>query len=254
MIPLVLHQTRYDLLTFARNRQARFFTVLLPVIFLVIFVSVFGNQRIGPEHIKASTYYVPGIAALAVLSASFSNLVISITTQRELGILKRRRATPAPAGVVIAGRAIASLVVSLLVTAVVIAIGTVGYGVHVAPGELGALALSIAVGSLAFACLGYAVATMIGSANSAQPATLAITLPLGFISGVYIPSVNLPTALSHIAEGFPLQHLVAALGHGFLPAGTGVAWSDLAILVAWGLGGLALALTRFRWTPAAIKA
>ncbi len=254
MIRLVMHQTRYDLLTFARNRQARFFTVLQPVIFMVIFASVFGNQLIGAEHIKASTYYVPGIAALAVLTASFSNLVISITTQRELGILKRRRATPAPAGVVIAGRALTSLVVSLAVTAVVIAIGTVGYGVHVSPAALGALALSIAVGSLALACLGYAVATVIGSADSAQPATLAITLPLSFISGVYIPSPNLPTALHHIAEGFPLQHLVGALSHGFLPGGTGVAWSDLAILAAWGLGGLAIALTRFRWTPAAIKA
>ena len=114
MIQLVLHQARYDLLTFARNRQARFFTVLLPVIFLVIFVSIFGNQLVGPEDVKASTYYVPGIAALAVLTASFSNLVIAVTTQRELGVLKRRRATPAPATVVIAGRAITALVVSLV--------------------------------------------------------------------------------------------------------------------------------------------
>jgi ABC-2 type transport system permease protein len=254
MIRLVLHQTRYDLLTFARNRKARFFTVLLPVIFLVIFVSVFGNQLIGPEHIKASTYYVPGIAALAVLTASFSNLVIAITSQRELGILKRRRATPAPAGVVIAGRAITSLVVSLAVTSIVIAIGAIVYGVHVDPTALGALALSIAVGSLALACLGYAVATVIGPADAAQPATLAITLPLSFISGVYIPSLTLPTALRHASEAFPLQHLVAALSHGFLPGRTGVAWADLAVLAAWGLGGLAVALTRFRWTPAAISA
>jgi ABC-2 type transport system permease protein len=254
MTRLVLHQTRYDLLTFARNRQARLFTVLLPVIFLVIFVSVFGNKLIGPEHVKTSTYYVPGIAALAVLNASFSNLVIAITTQRELGILKRRRATPAPAGVIIAGRAISSLVVSLAVTAVVIAIGAGGYGVHVAPEELGALALSTAVGSLALACVGYAVATMIGAADSAQPATLVISLPLAFISGVYIPSLELPSALQQIAQGFPLQHLVAALRHGFLPGGSGVAWSDLAILAAWGLGGLAIARARFRWTPAAASA
>jgi ABC-2 type transport system permease protein len=253
MTRLVLHQTRYDLLTFARNRQARFFTVLQPVIFLVIFVGVFGNDRIGPEHVKASTYYVPGIAALAVLSASFSNLVIAITSQRELGILKRRRATPAPAGVVIAGRAITSLIVSLGVTAVVITIGSLGFGAHVAVGALGALALSIAVGSLALACLGYAVTTIIAAADSAQPVTLAIALPLAFISGVYIPSPNLPAALNNLAKAFPLEHLVAALDHGFLPGGAGVAWGDLAIVAAWGLGGLAIALTRFRWTPAASK-
>jgi ABC-2 type transport system permease protein len=254
VIRLVLHQTRYDLLTFARNRQSRFFTVLLPLIFLVIFASVFGNNLIGPEHIKASTYYVPGIAALAVLTASFSSLVISITAQRELGVLKRRRATPAPASVIIAGRALTSLVVSLLVTTVVIAVGVVVYGVHVVPAELGAVALSVAVASLAFACIGYAAATAIGSADSAQPAVLAATLPLAFISGVYIPSVQLPTVLQHVAQAFPLEHLVTALSRGFVPGGSGIAWGDLAIVAAWGVAGLVLALRRFRWAPAATGA
>jgi ABC-2 type transport system permease protein len=253
MIRLALHQTRYDLLTFARNRQARFFTVLLPVMFLVIFNSVFGTQLVGPEHIKASTYYVPGIAALAVLTASFSNLVISITAQRELGVLKRRRATPAPAAVIIAGRALTSLVVSVAVVAVVIAIGSLAYGVHVVPGAIGTLALSIVVGSLVLACLGYAVSTAIGSADAAQPVVLALTLPLSFISGVYIPFVSLPSTLRHIAQAFPLQHLVAALGRGFLPGTHGVAWGDLAILAVWGVAGLIAAIVRFRWTPAATK-
>jgi ABC-2 type transport system permease protein len=254
MIRLLAHQTRFELLTFARNRQARFFTVLLPVIFLVIFVSVFGNQLIGRGQIKTSTYYVPGIAALAVLTASFSNLVISITAQRELGVLKRRRATPVPAGVLVGGRALTALATSLIVATVVIAIGDVSFGVHVDAGGLGALALSIAVGSLALACLGYAASTVIGAADSAQPTVLAITLPLSFISGVYIPSLRLPSVLRQIAETFPLQHLVAAMGRGFLPGGSGVAWGDLAVVAAWGVAGLALALARFRWVPAASAA
>ena len=103
---LVLHQTRFDLLAFLRNRQSRFFTLILPVIFMVIFVSVFGNHRIGPQQVKASTYYVPGLSALGLIAASFVNLVISVTSQREAGVLKRRRATPVPAWVLIAGRAL----------------------------------------------------------------------------------------------------------------------------------------------------
>jgi ABC-2 type transport system permease protein len=248
MIRLLAHQTRYELLTFIRNRQARFFTVALPLLFLVIFDSVFGDQHIGPQDIEASTYYVPGIAALAVLSASFSNLVISITAQRERGVLKRRRATPVPAVVLVAARALTSLVISLVVAGVVVAVGDVAYGVHVAPGALAALALSVAVGSFALACLGFAASTVIGSADAAQPAVLAITLPLSFISGIYIPSLRLPTALQHIAQAFPLQHVVAAMSHGFLPGGTGVAWGDLGIVAGWGAAGLALALWRFRWT------
>jgi ABC-2 type transport system permease protein len=186
-----------------------------------------------------------------VLTASFSNLVISITAQRELGVLKRRRATPVPAWVLVGARALTALVVSTLVTAAVIAVGSIAYDVHVDSSALGALVLSVAVGSLALACLGYAVSGLISSADAAQPVTLAVTLPLSFISGVYIPSLRLPSALQEIAKAFPLQHLVAALDRGFLPGGSGVAWGDLAIVAAWGLAGLALALRRFRWAPVA---
>ena len=67
-IALVLHQARFDLRGFLRNRQARFFTLALPLLFLVIFVSVFGSDYVGPGHLKASTYYVPGICAMAVIA------------------------------------------------------------------------------------------------------------------------------------------------------------------------------------------
>ena len=66
---LVAHQARFDLLGFIRNRQARFFTLVLPLLFLVIFVSVFGNDAVSATGVKASTYYVPGISALAVIAA-----------------------------------------------------------------------------------------------------------------------------------------------------------------------------------------
>jgi ABC-2 type transport system permease protein len=254
VIGLIIHQARYDLLTFARNRQGRFFTALLPVMFLVIFVSVFGNNHVGPEHVKSSTYYVPGITALAVLSASFANLVISITAQRELGVLKRRRATPVPASVLVAGRALSALVISFAVSAVVIAIGRTVYDVHLAASALPALALTAAVGSLAFACLGYALSTAIVSADAAQPVVLAITLPLYFISGVFIPSVRLSTLLQHVAQVFPVQHLVAALHAGFIHSGHGsaIAWGDLLVVAAWGLAGLGFALARFSWSPRAV--
>jgi ABC-2 type transport system permease protein len=254
MIRLLFHQTRYELLTFVRNRTARFLTVLLPVMFLVIFVSVFGNQHVGPGHVKTSTYYVPGIAALAVLSAGFSNLVISVVAQREQGILKRRRATPVPSAVLIGARAITSLVIAVVVTGIVVGIGSGAYGVHVAAGGLAALLVSVAVGTLALACVGYAVSGLVSRQDSAQPAVLAITLPLSFISGVYIPQVNLPGTLAQIAEVFPVEHLVAAMSRGFLPGGSGVAWGDLAVVAAWGVGGLLFAVRRFRWLPASAAA
>jgi ABC-2 type transport system permease protein len=253
---LVLHQARYDLLGILRNRQARFFTLVLPILFLVIFVSVFGNDTVGPEHVKASTYYVPGLAALGVIAGSFVNLVISITAQREAGVLKRRRSTPVPAWVLIAGRALTAIVVALAVLTVLLLIGRFAYGVHLRAEALPGVVVTAVVGAVTFCCLGYALSTAIRSADSAQPMVQAIMLPLYFISGVFIPNVNLPRWLRDVARVFPVEHLAAGLRHGFDPAahGAGIVWTDLGVLALWAVAGLAIALTRFTWTPVAATA
>ena len=252
MTRLVLHQWRYDMVAFWRNPQSRFFTVALPIIFLVIFVSVFGNHTLR-NGIKASTYYVPGISALAVIAGSFVNLVIAITAQRESGVLKRRRATPVPAWVLIAGRTLTAVVVSLAVMTILLLIGRFAYGVKLPTHTLPGVALTAVLGSVAFCCLGYALSSVINSEEAAQPMVQAIMLPLYFISGVFIPNINLPTWLRDVAKVFPVQHLAAGLHQAFDPTttGSGIVWSDVGVLALWGGIGLAIALVRFSWTPAA---
>ena len=112
------------------------------------------------------------------------------------------------------------------------------------------------VGAITFCCLGYALSTAIRSADSAQPMVQAIMLPLYFISGVFIPNVSLPRWLRDVAKVFPVEHLAGGLRHAFDPAthGVGIVWSDLGVLALWGVVGLAIALTRFVWTPVAATA
>jgi ABC-2 type transport system permease protein len=255
-VRLVLHQARYDLLSFLRNRQARFFTLILPLLFLVIFVSVFGNHRVGPQHVKASTYYVPGLSALAIIAASFVNLVISLTAAREAGVLKRRRATPMPAWALIAARTLTAMAISLVVMTVLLLVGRFAYGVRLPSSTIPGVLLTAVVGSATFCVLGYAITTVIGSEDAAQPMVQAIMLPLYFISGVFIPNVNLPTWLQDVAKVFPVQHLSDGLHKAFDPAthGVGIVWSDLGVLALWAAAGLLVALTRFAWTPAASRA
>ena len=256
MPSLVLHQARYELLSFLRNKQARFFTLLLPLAFLVILVGLFGNHTVGSEHVKESTYYVPGLSAMAVISASFVNLVISITTQRESGVLKRRRAAPVPALVLIAGRALTAMAVSLATMNVLMLVGRFAYHADLPVRTIPAVALTAIVGSITFCVLAYALSAMIGSADAAQPVVQATVLPLYFISGVFVPDVSLPSWLQHIAELFPVEHLANALHHAYAPgvSGTGFAWSDLAVLAIWMLAGSVIALRRFRWMPVAATA
>ena len=147
-----IHQLRYDLLVFWRNPQARFFTVLMPLIFLVIFGAVFGSGTIqvpGGE-VDPKQYYVPGLGTLGIVSAAMVNLVITVTTQRDSGVLKRRRATPVPAWVLIAGRSASCVVIALATVAILVAVGIVAYGVDLPVARVPALILVVAVGSAAF--------------------------------------------------------------------------------------------------------
>ena len=253
LVRLSLHQFRFDMRAFFRNRQSRFFTLALPVLFLVIFASLFhgGTVNVAGGRISTSVYYVPGIIALGIIAAAFVNLVISVTAQRETGALKRRRTTPVPAAAIIAGRALTSVVVALGMTGLLLAIGWLFYGATVPVRTAPALVLTVIVGALAFCCLGFALASVIRSQDSAQPITQAVMLPLYFISGVFIAASTLPRWLADIAGVFPVRHLAAALLAAYNPhtAGAGLAGTDLLVVALWGAGGLAIALWRFSWVP-----
>jgi ABC-2 type transport system permease protein len=253
LVRLALHQFRFDLRAFLRNRQSRFFTLVLPVLFLVVFASLFHGStvKVAGGTISTSVYYVSGIITLGIIAAAFVNLVISVTAQRESGALKRRRATPVPAAAIVAGRALTSVAVALGITALLLAIGWLFYRAAVPGRTAPALAVTVITGALAFCCLGFALASVIRNSDSAQPVTQATMLPLYFISGVFIAASALPRWLVDVAGVFPVRHLAAALLTACNPhtAGSGFAWADLLVVALWGAGGLAVALWRFSWVP-----
>jgi ABC-2 type transport system permease protein len=254
-IAMALHQFVYDERVLLRNRQAQFFTLALPVMFLVIFASIFGGNgdtvKVAGGRIDTSVAFVPGIMTLGIIAATFVNLVISVTAQRETGTLKRRRATPVPASAIIAGRSLTAMVTALFNVVVLLIIGWAAFGADVPSRTAPALALTVVVGALSFCCLGYAVASIIHDQDAAQPVTQGIMLPLYFVSGVFIAVSTLPAWLADVGKVFPVSHLAAALLTAYNPhtRGAGIAGTDLLIVAAWGIVGLVIALRRFSWLP-----
>jgi ABC-2 type transport system permease protein len=251
---LVLHQFRYDQKTFWRNPASVFFTVMLPIIFLFIFATIFGNDEIEElGGVKTTTYYVPAILTLAVISATMVSPAISITGDRETGVLKRVRGTPLPSWVFIAGRVGNALVISVLMAVIVTLLGRIVYGVSI-PGEtLPAVLVTLVVGAASFACLGFAMTVAIPSEEAAPAVTNAIALPLYFMSGIFIPESEIPDGVLNVADAFPFRHFFEAFFNAFDPATTGIGfeWGNLAIVAAWGIAGLVVAALFFRWTPRA---
>jgi ABC-2 type transport system permease protein len=253
-VSLVGHQARYDLRAFRRNTRARIFTLAVPVVLLLILVSLFksGTVKAGGVTVKIAAYYVPHIAAMAIVGAGLINLLITVVGKRESGSLKRRRATPVPAWVLIAGDATTSIVSALLIVAVLVAIGSLGFGLKATGAALGLAAVETVIGAAVFCCLAYALSGLVATAESAGPMVQLSTLPVYFISGIYIPDNVLPHWLLDIANVLPVRPLAVALQAAFVPATNGgqrFALVPLLVVVAWGVAGLIIAVRTFSWVP-----
>lgn len=250
---LILHQALYDLKVFWRNPQSRFFTIAIPVMFLFIFVAVFGNQttKVNGHKISNSTYYVPYIAALGLISAAFGELTISIVTQRERGVLMRFRAAPVPTWVLLISRVLLACMLAALLVVVLVGAGWIVFGVKLPSATVPGAVVATIIGAITFCCLGLAVSSFIRTAESAPPVTNMLILPLLFISGIFFPRELLPKWLDHLAGYFPVQHLGHALVTAFDPAtkGSGIVGTDLLWMVGWGVVALVIAIRRFKWTP-----
>jgi ABC-2 type transport system permease protein len=251
-VQLVAHQLRYDQKVFWRNPAAVFFTVAFPLVLLLIFGTVFGDQRLELRGgIDSTAYYVPAIITLAVISATMQNLAMTLVIAREDGRLKRGRGTPMPAWIFVAGRVGNSIVLALLMLALIAALGSVLYGVEIPWGQLPEVLVVLVVGAAAFSCLGIALTAAIPSQDAAAPIVNALLLPLYFLSGIFIPDDELPDGVIELADCFPVRHFFQAFLDAYAAAGggSGLDLDNLAVVAIWGVAGLLLAIRFFRWTP-----
>ncbi len=252
-IALTLRQARYELLAFRRNPASVFFTFVFPLMFLVILNLVFGDEELEVRGgtVDTSTFYVPAIVALSVISACYTNIAMSLTFARDRGQLKRIRGTPLPAAAFFIGRILQATFISIILVALVLAIGVVFYGVDLPGDRAPAFLLTLIVGAAAFCSLGIAITAVIPNADASPAVVNASVLPLLFISDVFIPTENAPGWLRDFASIFPVVHFAEALHSAFDPfvIGSGLELKGLIVLVLWGLLGVAVAVCFFSWEP-----
>lgn len=253
-LALLGHEALYDIKISLRNPRARFFGFVFPIVLLVVFNGVFGgyHTKVGGVHVSYEVFYVAGILTMSIVTNAYASLVILISGLREQGVLKRRRATPVPAVILVGGQALSTIVTTMLGAVLLLVVSRLLYGVGMSAPALLAVACATVVGTLSFACIGYAVSGLIGTQEAAQPLVQMTMLPLWFISGVFIPVSNLSPALKDLADVFPVQHLanslhLASVHSSFAAAISG---TDMIVLAAWALGAAAFSAWRFSWLPA----
>ena len=248
-----LLQVWYTNKAFRRNPAAAFFTLVFPIMFLVIFSVIFGNGKIEVARgvtVSVATFYVPAIATFSVITACYTNIAMGLTFSRDAGVLKRTRGSPLPAWAFLFGRIVHAVLIAVLLVAICAAFGAIFYHATLPTGTLPAFLLTLIVGAAAFCALGMAVTAAIPNADAAPAVVNGSILPLLFISNVFIPLQGAPAWLDFVSKIFPIRHFADAMvGSFFALTGSGLQGNDLLFVAGWGLAGLVLSFRFFSWEP-----
>lgn len=254
---LALAQGNIELKQFFRTRESLVFTLLFPVMLMVIFGSIFRNIDIGGG-ITLAQYFVTGMIASGFMATGFQNLAISIPIERDRGVLKRYRGTPMPKWVYFAGKAISVAVLGVVATILLLLVATLFYDISLpsTAAKWGTFAWVSGLGLVSFTLLGIAFSSAARTGRSAPAVVTPIALVLQFTSGVFFEYEALPEWMQQFAAIFPLKWMCQGLRSVFLPesfaaqevAGSFELGRTALVLGAWCVGGLILCLLTFRWT------
>jgi len=244
---LFWHELKGELLLYTRSRELAFFTFLLPMIFFVLLGSTYGKDKV--DGVKGSRFLLAGMIGYGAISIAFAGLAIVLVIRRESGILKRLRATPLPAPAYIAALLTAFLLAFAVEVAALILLGRVLFAIP-APDRIGSLVLALLLGAVAFCGLGIGVTALIKSAEGASAVVNAIYLPASFIAGAFFSPTHFPEVLRKIADVLPLTYFLRLIRNIMLhdqPIWT--QGTNVAVIAAWGIAGVLVALRYFRWEP-----
>jgi len=255
---LVWQQIRYQNRIFWRTPISAFFTLVFPLMFLFVFVTLFGNDEIGDLGVTTAQFYAPALAVFGAVSATYTNLAIGTAISRDEGILKRVRGTPLPPWIYMAGRVGSAVWIAFMAVLLMMSVGVVVFGVEIYLESLPALLVAFVVGVACFAALGLLVAALAPSGEASPAIANATLLPLAFISDIFIvPSDNSPGWLAILGSIFPLKHFALAFSDAFSPVEVFARdgwldhfhWKEYGIMALWLVGGVILAIRFFTWEP-----
>jgi len=256
LISLGLRQSQVELKQFLRSREAVVFTVVFPVMLIVIFGSIFKGD-LG-DGVKFTQYFVTGMIASGLMVVGFQSLAIQIPIERDRGVLKRLRGTPMPPAAYFLGKIGMVFVTAVAETVLLLAVAVPLFGVTLpsTAARWATFAWVSLLGITACTLCGIAFSSVARTGRSAPAVVTPVALVLQFISGVFFVFTSLPTWMQQIAALFPLKWMCQGMRSVFLPdafatqepAGSWELGKVALVLAAWCVGGLILCLLTFRWT------
>lgn len=243
----ILQLTIMSFKLYLREPIATFFTLAFPPLLVLLFGAMYGNDP-DPMYGGYGTMDITMPAYTALILGTIGLLGIPITTSgyRELGVLRRFRATPMRPLTYIAADLLTNLTMTLLGMAILIGVGWALYRVRF-EGQVLSVFVAVVFSGLTMFAVGYLIASLASGARTAQVIGMVIFYPMMFLSGASVPLEVMPEGVRRISDFLPLTHVVTLLRGLWFGEGWGEHLTEVFILGAIFVVGAGLAARFFRW-------
>jgi ABC-2 type transport system permease protein len=237
-------ETKYEFLKYLRLRVYTASVLSFPIMFYVLFgLLLYVHGAIGG--MRAPTYLIATYGTFGIMGASLFGTAAGLASDRGLGWLEVKRASPMPPFAYFWAKVITSMIFSAVIILALFALGVAFGGVRMPFLTFAKLFGTLVAGSVPFSAMGLALGYFTGP-NSAPSTINLIYLPMSFFSGLWMPFMFLPKFVQHIAPVLPPYHL-SELALGVVGAGAhGSSLTHWEVLIAFTMICLGIARMGFQ--------
>lgn len=207
------------------------------------------QKAIQPTRTEQSyvDFLLPGLIGMSVVSTSLFSIGMVVVAYREKGKLRRLSVTPLPKPIFIGGQILNRYLIVLAQAFLLIILGTTLFNVQII-GSFADFILALTIGMLAFIALGFFVASIANTTETASGIANTLFLPMIFLSGVYFSVEGMPKFLKPLVEFLPLTHLVRSI-RGIFNNGLSFAevLPEMGILSIWIVVCFGVSVKLFKW-------
>lgn len=196
---------------FLREPIGAFFTLGFPPMLVLLFGAMYGNDP--------SSYFggygsmdvsMPGYTGMILGTVGFLSIPISLSGMREIGVLRRYKASALRPITFILADVMTNMLMTLLGMSVLILVGWLLYQVRF-EGNVLSVASAVLLGGLSMFSIGYVIASVAPTARTAQVVGMVIFYPMLFLSGAAMPLEIMPESIQQVSKFLPLTYVVNIL-------------------------------------------
>ena len=233
---------------FVREPAAFFFTLVFPLLLLVLFGLIFGNEP-NPAWGGSFGYIdfqVPALAAIIIATVALMGIPVATATARESGVLRRYRSTPMRPVTLFTADLIVYLGMKVGGMLILVLVASFLFDLRFS-GSWPLVIACFVFAAVAFSAVGYLIASLSPTARVAQTVGMVAFFPMMFLSGAAMPRQIMPAKVVAVSELLPLTHVVTLLQGVWFGEPLSEHLPQLAWLAALLVIGGFVSLRFFRW-------